>query len=108
MIMVDGIYNIVVTNKTGQLERFRCGITDSEITAWNENYFLSGTVGYYNSNVHFKRSTTAQVKSFLILDYDDYSFEGFTTVHSDGFTIVQPGGLELVIVAIEKDGSVII
>ncbi|NIG17338.1 hypothetical protein F3J37_01425 [Pantoea sp. Al-1710] len=86
------------------MDRLPGSLTQGELTAWNANFSLSGSVNYYNSEIYIMKSTKANVKRSVLDDLDSYQFKGTTTIHSDGFTIIETGGgLELIVAAIKED-----
>jgi len=101
--MLDGIYRLTLTNKFGTIDRFPATLSQGELTAWNANFSVSGSVNYYNSEIYIMKSTKNRISGSVIEDRDNYSFKGVTTIHSDGFTIIDAQGLELVLVAIKED-----
>lgn len=101
--MFDGIYRLVVSHPTGVAEHFRAAVLEGELTAWNANFSLSGSVNYYNAEIHLRTLNNGPLKASVIGSRGHYSFQGFTTIHSDGFIVIEPDSLLLVIVGIRED-----
>jgi len=101
--MLDGIYRITLTNKNGRFDRFPASLSEGELKAWNAHFSLSGTVNYYDSEIYIMKSAKGILRDSIIENRDSYSFKGLTTLHSDGFTVIETGGLEVIVVAIKED-----
>ena len=104
--MLDGIYRISLTNKFGQIDRFPAALTQGELTAWNANFSLSGSVNYYSSEIYIMKASKKKVSDSVISDCEKYAFKGMTTMHSDGFTVIETDGLQLILVAIKEDNYI--
>ena len=104
--MLDGIYRLTLTNKFGTIDRFPAALTQGELTAWNANFSLSGTVNYYNSEIYIRKSTKSQISGSVISDAEAYTLLGLTTIHQEGFSVVESEGLQLVLVAIKEDNYI--
>jgi len=104
--MLDGIYRLTLTNKFGQVDRFPAALTQGELTAWNANFSLSGSVNYYSSEIYIMKAIKQTVSDSVISDCERYAFKGMTTVHSDGFSVIESDGLQLVLVAIKEENYI--
>jgi len=101
--MIDGIYRLTLTNKEGIIDRFPATLCQGELTAWNENFSLSGSVNYYNSEIYIMKSTKNFIPDSVINGCDHYAFEGTTTLHNDGFSIIGKDNLRMVVLAIKEE-----
>jgi len=101
--MKNGLYRLMVTNRSGAYDYFPGAIFEGELKAWNGNFSISGSVNYYTSEIYIMKSSKEFVKNSIIDFLECYYFSGETTINEQGFTLSDPNDLGVVVVGIRED-----